>query len=125
MGTGVLRASSSSPSVLAWAHCAAPTTPPLPATGVTVALLNLDAAAPATVTFSGVGSPVPRLEYVLSPAGGAPDARAILLNGAPLTFEGGVLSPTTPRNVTDASEPFTLMPRTYAFVVFPDAPTQC
>ena len=128
MATGVLNASSSSAAVLAWAHCALPPPhrPTAQGSGATVALLNLDAAQPATVTFGGaVQSPVPRLEYVLSPAGGAPDARAVLLNGAPLSFAGGVLSPTPPRLVTDAAEPFVLAPRTYAFVTFPDASVAC
>ena len=128
MGTGVLQASSSNPNLLAWAHCAAgsaavPGTPSS-SLGVTFALVNLSPDTAAVVTFEGIGAEVPRHEYVLSPDG-APNARGVLLNGSPLSFGGGVLSPTPPRVVTDSSIPFTLLARTYAFVSFPLASTEC
>jgi heparanase len=131
MGAGVLNASSSSHDVLAWAHCAEGSgsnnrgNQPGGVIGATFALINLSADSAATLTFSGVGASVPRNEYLLTPVDGVSNARAVLLNGAPLTFEQGVLSPTPPRVVTDPTVPFILPPHTYAFVSFPDASTSC
>jgi hypothetical protein len=100
MGPGVLATVSHSPDVLAYTHCAAG------GLGVTIAVINLSADAPYVLSIAGLGpeiqaAPVPRHEYWLTPAGGVEAARDILLNGVPLTFIDGVLSPTPPRIVND------------------------
>ncbi len=127
MGTGVLAASSSSVDVVAFAHCSAAAGADATgsATGVTVAFINLSNSTAYQLALSGIPSPVPRHEYVLSPADGVETTRDVLLNGSPLTFADGTLSPTPPAVVTDPSVPLVLQPHTYGYVVFPDAPNPC
>lgn len=117
MGTRVLASPNDAwGDVLTYAHCAV-------GGGVAVVFINSNANSTYEVQLNGVpaaGVPpaAPRLEYVLTPDG-APDSKRVLLNGAPLTFVDGALSPTPPR-VAQAA-PLLLAPHTIGFVVYPSA----
>lgn len=118
MGTKVLQVDSSAPeNVLVFAHCA------LQGNGaVSVAFINLDSAVSYSVTFSN--SPLtPRDEYILTPFGGDLTAKQVLLNDAavPLGIANGIVSPITPKTVTDPNTPLVLSPNTYGFIVLTSA----
>ena len=99
--------------VLSYVHCAV-------GGGVAVEYVNFNPtqAYVTQVSIDGVLPPPPRLEYMLTPVDGNYSARNILLNGSPLTFEGGVLSPTPPRV---GSGDLVLAPKSLGFVVYPNA----
>ena len=99
--------------VLSYVHCAV-------GGGVAVEYVNFNNASAYTtdVVIDGVAPPSPRLEYMLTPTGGDYGTRSLLLNGSPLTFEGGVLSPTPPHT---GSGGLVLAPKSLGFVVYPNA----
>ncbi len=90
---------------------------------MTVAYVNLSEDV-VTASVEGVGASVPRQVYALTPDGPA-NSSSVLLNGSPLSYSGGRLSPLTPVTVTDPTVPLLLPAHSYGFVVFPNAPNPC
>jgi hypothetical protein len=109
MGTRVLAAQAAPPTLRVYAHCAQ--------TGsgaVTVLLINLDSARPASIALDGVDATGAELYAVAADSLTSATAR---LNGQPLAVDdAGALSPLQPSRGAIALEP-----ESYAFVVLPRA----
>jgi hypothetical protein len=89
--------------------------------GLSVAYVNPSEAAVA-VAVVGAGSGgapypmAPRAEWALqSGGGGGLSATSMLLNGVPLQYAGGVLTPIEPRAVADPTAPLVIAARSYGF----------
>jgi hypothetical protein len=119
MGTRFFHTASSQPccapdTLFAFAACAKS------GAGLTVAYVNpADAAVSVEVVDAAARAApfpaAPRAVWALQSGGPALNSSRVLLNGAPLAFEGGTLSPIEPRTVTDASSPIFLAGRSYGF----------
>jgi hypothetical protein len=115
MGTKVLSATTPLSTLRAYAHCTAPGAPDARAGAVTVVLLNLDDAATQSVRFDGVAGSQLDL-YLLT---GALDSTTTSLNGETLAVAVDGSLPSFAPVATTGS--VALPPRSYAFVVLPDA----
>jgi len=118
MGTGVLSASSDTSDLLVFAHCTQ-----LSKTGITLAFVNVNPSLDYHVNIDGI-SVTPRHLYILSPNGGI-KSQSVSLNGVPLVYENGSLSPIPPKIVTDTTVPIVIPPQTYGFIVFPSVKNPC
>ena len=86
--------------------------------GLSVAYVNPSGAAVAVEVAGAGGAPypmAPRAEWALQSGGPALNATRMLLNGAPLAYAGGVLTPIEPRAVTDPSAPLLIAAHSYGF----------
>jgi heparanase 1 len=116
MGTKVLAATvDKSPSVRAYAHCAAADAPGAVPGALTVVAINLDDTQPVTLQLDGAGGASAR--WVVT--GDALDAPVARLNGQPLTADAAGNLPSLAPEPGDAS--IVLPPASYAFVLFPNA----
>ena len=88
--------------------------------GVALAYINLDPVNFASLHVAGIDA-TPREEYHLTAVGGALREQAIALNGKPLKYADGFMSPLDPVVVSDARVPLLAAPLSYGFVVFPTA----
>ncbi len=121
MGTRFFHTASSQPccapdTLFAYAACARS------GVGLSVAYVNPSDAAVAVevvaVGGAGGGAPLPmapRAEWALQSGGPQLSATSMLLNGAPLAYAGGALTPIEPRAVADPSAPLVIAPRSYGF----------
>ena len=118
MGTRFFRTASSQPccapdTLFAYAACAAS------GVGLSVAYVNpSDAAVAVRVVGGEGGAPLPmapRAEWALQSGGPLLNSSRVLLNGAPLEYAGGALTPIEPRAVADPAAPLVLAARSYGF----------
>ena len=107
MGARVLGVGSSDARVLGYAHCQRG------GSGVSFAFVNT-AATPAQLSLGGFTSE--RWDYVLTAA--SADNRTVALNGAPLVYAGGQLSPLAPA-VSNGAAPLVVPPFSVGFATFP------
>jgi hypothetical protein len=117
-GARVLRASAS-PNVTAalhtFAHCA-----PGGAGGVTIAWVNIDAAASFALKLDGVATTGSKAVYTFTPRGGDVLADTLLLNGEPLAVAGNA-PPALVGAVSAAADPVQVAPLSFGYAVYPSA----
>ena len=129
MGTRLFHTASSQPccapnTLFAYAACAKS------GAGLTVAYVNPGDAAVSVevVGAAAAAAPLfpaaPRAEWALQSGGPGLSSTRMLLNGAPLTYAGGALSPIEPRAVTDPRAPIVLAGRSYGFFTLEGASVQ-
>jgi hypothetical protein len=117
MGTRYFHTASSQPccapnTLFAYASCAKS------GVGLSIAYVNPSEAAVSVVVLdseAGALPMAPRAEWLLQSGGQQLNSTAVLLNGQPLTYAGGVLSPIEPHTVTDPSAPLLLPAHSYGF----------
>jgi heparanase 1 len=117
-GARVLRAHAS-PNVSAQLHVFARCAPG-GAGGVTVAWVNVDAAASFALTMSGVAVAGSKTVYSFAPRGGDALADTLLLNGVPLVVAGNAPPPLVGA-ASAAGDPVAVPPASFGYAVFPSA----